>query len=217
MSTFEDCRKFLSFVVECFVQKPATVDHVKLQELRTAEAEPEGSDECRSTQILNGRTQIRVERKLTEEPQTGFGPRDSNSSREAYALTNIYIYPIKSCAAFEVRAHGTSLLFFACLVFFISFAPPDLFLVLCCSSCRSRTGRWDRWVCCMTEAGWWLMETACAWVRSERHVYASFAHKSTSRQTNCSFRRQVSDSVDGSLKINAMFNKRSLNQSDFLL
>ena len=102
MSTFEDCQKFLNFVVECFVEKPVTVDHVKLQKLQAAQAAPEGSNENTSTQVLNGETRITVERKVTEESLKGFGRRDSNSNGEAYTLTNIYIYPIKSCAAFEV-------------------------------------------------------------------------------------------------------------------
>uniref|UniRef100_A0A674MDZ3 Molybdenum cofactor sulfurase n=1 Tax=Takifugu rubripes TaxID=31033 RepID=A0A674MDZ3_TAKRU len=71
MSTFEDCQKFLNFVLECFVEKPVTLNHVKLEKLRTATAA------CYTS--LKGHAQ-----------------------GSAYTLTNIYIYPIKSCAAFEV-------------------------------------------------------------------------------------------------------------------
>uniref|UniRef100_A0A671XLE5 Molybdenum cofactor sulfurase n=1 Tax=Sparus aurata TaxID=8175 RepID=A0A671XLE5_SPAAU len=69
MSTFEDCQKFLSFVAECFVEKPVTVDHVRLEKLKTATA----------------------------------ASRESNSHGGACTLTNIYIYPIKSCGAHEVH------------------------------------------------------------------------------------------------------------------
>ncbi|KAM6915860.1 molybdenum cofactor sulfurase [Xenentodon cancila] len=110
MSTFEDCQKFLNFVVECFVEKPATVDHVKLQKLRTAEATPEGSDKrpsgektVHTVETVNGEMHKTVEEKVTEESPKASGHRDSDSSEEAYVLTNIYIYPIKSCAAFEVH------------------------------------------------------------------------------------------------------------------
>ncbi|XP_061601718.1 molybdenum cofactor sulfurase isoform X1 [Cololabis saira] len=103
MSTFEDCQKFLNFVVECFVEKPATVDHVKLQKLRTAEAASEGSNTRPSSDIVNGEIHKTIEEKVTHESPPTSGPRDSDGNAEAYALTNIYIYPIKSCAAFEVH------------------------------------------------------------------------------------------------------------------
>uniref|UniRef100_A0A8C2X997 Molybdenum cofactor sulfurase n=1 Tax=Cyclopterus lumpus TaxID=8103 RepID=A0A8C2X997_CYCLU len=77
MSTFEDCQKFLNFVAECFVEKPVTVDRVRLEKLAGATAACEGS---------------------SEEP-----PIDITPGGTAYTLTNIYIYPIKSCGAYEVH------------------------------------------------------------------------------------------------------------------
>lgn len=108
---------------------------------------------------------------------------------------------------FEDNPNISSFHFFVCLCH--SYIHPSLYfdLTLCCSSCRSTTGQWGHWVYCMTEAGWWWMETACAWVRRERRVYASFAHKSTCPQTNCSCRHQVS----GSLKINTPLNQREIS------
>lgn len=88
MSTFEDCQKFLSFVAECFVEKPVTVDPDRLQGLLPVSAPSEKS---------NGVSSIKVFQR--EEPVE---QRESDSHREAYTLTNIYIYPVKSCGAYEV-------------------------------------------------------------------------------------------------------------------
>ncbi|XP_054455993.1 molybdenum cofactor sulfurase [Anoplopoma fimbria] len=104
MSTFEDCQKFLNFVAQCFVEKPVTVDQVRLEKLKTATAASEGLHEDPPINITNGGTVIADERaKPTEASLRGFGHGDSNSHREAYTLTNIYIYPIKSCGAYEVH------------------------------------------------------------------------------------------------------------------
>ncbi|XP_024153562.1 molybdenum cofactor sulfurase [Oryzias melastigma] len=89
MSTFEDCQKFLSFVAECFVEKPVTVDPDRLQGLLPVSAPSEKS---------NGVSSIKVFHR--EEPVE---QRESDSHREAYTLTNIYIYPVKSCGAYEVH------------------------------------------------------------------------------------------------------------------
>lgn len=99
MSTFEDCQKFLNFIVECFVEKPVTVNQLKLEKLRTATAAC-----CRITEAHPIKSTNREEEEVNEKEK----PKPSDASlREcghgnAYTLTNIYIYPIKSCAAFEV-------------------------------------------------------------------------------------------------------------------
>ncbi len=96
MSTFEDCQKFLSFVAECFVEKPVTVDQVRLERFNTATA---ALKEDPPIKITNGEICKADEKeKPTEASQRGFRHRNA----EAYALTNIYIYPIKSCGAYEV-------------------------------------------------------------------------------------------------------------------
>ncbi|KAM7385938.1 hypothetical protein PAMP_001978 [Pampus punctatissimus] len=104
MSTFEDCRKFLNFVAECFVEKPVIVDQIRLERLKTAAA-PQGSTENPPIKITNGEIyKVEKKEKPTEASLKGFGNTDLKNSRgEAYTLTNIYIYPIKSCGAFEVR------------------------------------------------------------------------------------------------------------------
>uniref|UniRef100_A0A3B3C9P5 MOSC domain-containing protein n=1 Tax=Oryzias melastigma TaxID=30732 RepID=A0A3B3C9P5_ORYME len=80
---------FLSFVAECFVEKPVTVDPDRLQGLLPVSAPSEKS---------NGVSSIKVFHR--EEPVE---QRESDSHREAYTLTNIYIYPVKSCGAYEVH------------------------------------------------------------------------------------------------------------------
>ncbi|KAM3605669.1 uncharacterized protein V6R79_002657 [Siganus canaliculatus] len=103
MSTFEDCQKFLNFVADCFVEKPVTVDHVRLEKLRRASAASQGLNDDLPIHITNGEVcKIVEEVKLPVETLSGSG-RELNSLGEAYTLTNIYIYPIKSCGAFEVH------------------------------------------------------------------------------------------------------------------
>ncbi|XP_051815684.1 molybdenum cofactor sulfurase [Acanthochromis polyacanthus] len=103
MSTFEDCQKFLNFVAECFVEKPVTVDQERMQKLKTATTASEASKEYPLIKVTNGEIYKVEEKKPTEASLKGFGRRDSNSHGEAYTLTNIYIYPIKSCGAYEVH------------------------------------------------------------------------------------------------------------------
>lgn len=100
MSTFEDCQKFLSFVAECFVEKPVTVNQVRLKKLNTAKV---ALDEDPPIKITNGETCKVDKEKPTEVSLEGFGHRDSDRHAGAYTLANIYIYPVKSCGAHEVH------------------------------------------------------------------------------------------------------------------
>lgn len=104
MSTFEDCQKLLSFIAECFVEKPVTVERVRLKMLQTL-ATPQGlNHDDPAIKITNGEIpKVEEKEKLTEASLKGFKNIDlKNSHGEAYTLTNIYIYPIKSCGAYEV-------------------------------------------------------------------------------------------------------------------
>ncbi|KAM9726692.1 molybdenum cofactor sulfurase [Menidia menidia] len=103
MSTFDDCQKFLHFVAECFVEKPVSVDQERLRRLKTAEAAPEGSSRCFSMREVAREADKAVKIQPTEASLRGSGHADSNSRGEPYTLTNIYIYPVKSCGAFEVH------------------------------------------------------------------------------------------------------------------
>lgn len=102
MSTFEDCQKFLNFVAECFVEKPVTVDQVRLEKLKTTTAASQSSNGDPPIKITNREIYNVDEKKLREASIKGFRHRDSNGLEEAYTLTSIYIYPIKSCGAYEV-------------------------------------------------------------------------------------------------------------------
>ncbi|XP_051935896.1 molybdenum cofactor sulfurase isoform X1 [Hippocampus zosterae] len=95
MSTFDDCQKFLSFVVECFVEKPVTIDHARLERLKAAIV----SNEEKTVNIIEVTHKVE-EKKIS---QKGFEPVRPNSCEGPYILTNIYIYPIKSCGAFEAH------------------------------------------------------------------------------------------------------------------
>lgn len=97
MSTFEDCQKFLGFVVECFVEKPVTLDQVRLEKLRTATATRHHTVKAPPIQITD-----RTEEKGDEKQKPSDTSLSGCGHGSAYTLTNIYIYPIKSCAAFEV-------------------------------------------------------------------------------------------------------------------
>ncbi|XP_061546370.1 molybdenum cofactor sulfurase [Phycodurus eques] len=96
MSTFDDCQKFLSFVAECFVKKPVAVDHTRIERLRAASA----SNEEKTVNINEVKHKVEEKKKVS---QKGFEPVHPNSREGAYTLTNIYIYPIKSCGAFEAH------------------------------------------------------------------------------------------------------------------
>ena len=102
MSTFEDCEKFLNFVATCFVEKPVTVDQERIQRLKAAEAASEGFSDYLSIKTINREADKAVKIRPAEDSLKGFGHRKSNSHGGAYTLTNIYIYPIKSCGAYEV-------------------------------------------------------------------------------------------------------------------
>lgn len=126
MSTFEDCQRFLNFVTECFVEKPITVDQERLEKLKAATAYCQEKNEDPPIKITNGEIHI-----VNEEEQRSKGTSlreidqwESNSHSGDYILTNIYIYPIKSCGAYEVRpfpkpwAHLFPFLFLPVLVCF---------------------------------------------------------------------------------------------------
>lgn len=99
MSTFEDCQNFLNFVAECFVAKPVTVDRVRLERLQASKV----LDEKPPIETPKEGISIKAEEeKKLKVSANRVGPTNSHSSGEARTLTNIYIYPIKSCGAYEV-------------------------------------------------------------------------------------------------------------------
>ncbi|XP_064790583.1 molybdenum cofactor sulfurase-like isoform X1 [Oncorhynchus masou masou] len=107
MSTFQDCKNFLNFVADCFVEKPVKVDQDKLDRLKS-NTSSKGSSQCLLTMLTNGKPDHIDEREhastdLVVNQRGGKAiTKDAKSHEKAQTLTNIYIYPIKSCAAFEV-------------------------------------------------------------------------------------------------------------------
>lgn len=101
MSTFDNCQNFLSFIVDCFVEKPARVDQARLENLRQTQAAVHSGDSSEKLEFpLNGS----VERGVDEmcgpaneipEPSTDIrGGQDSigdtSQPETPYTLTNIY-------------------------------------------------------------------------------------------------------------------------------
>lgn len=108
MSTFEDCQSFLKFIVDCFVEKPLRLDQKRLARLKSVGlAETSAPKELtslppeRPVPVINGLniSPASVRKNSIEDTS----PKTDRNSEDAYSLTNIFIYPIKSCAAFEVR------------------------------------------------------------------------------------------------------------------
>lgn len=100
MSTFEDCQRFLNFVADCFVDKPVKLDPVRLDKIRTATTACWDLNDS-PIKITNGEV-VDEKEKPTGTSLRGFGEREPNGHTGPYTLTNIYIYPIKSCGAQEV-------------------------------------------------------------------------------------------------------------------
>lgn len=104
MSTFEDCQCLLKFIVDCFVEKPLRLDQKRLARLKSA-----GMTE---TSASNELTSVLPERPVPVMNGLNISPASVSKTsiqdtipkaEDVYTLTNIFIYPIKSCAAFEVN------------------------------------------------------------------------------------------------------------------
>ncbi|XP_043112329.1 molybdenum cofactor sulfurase [Puntigrus tetrazona] len=102
MSSFEDCQNFLRFVVNCFVHKPLILDKKRLAELKSAEPmESAASRDLAS--IPNGQLGQTISpspERITPSEDTVSQEGKNNGS--SHTLTNLFIYPVKSCASFEV-------------------------------------------------------------------------------------------------------------------
>lgn len=110
MSTFEDCQKFLSFIVNCFTDKPFRMDEERLARLKLAVPFVDSVGHF-SPSASNGQLEHKTDHRDTAPSlisstngreiriHTPKRPEERNNTQ---ILTNIFIYPIKSCAAFEV-------------------------------------------------------------------------------------------------------------------
>lgn len=107
MSSFEDCQNFLRFVVNCFVDKPLILDQKRLTKLKSAEpVESAASYDLAS--IPNGQLGHENGQTITPSPER-ITPSEDTVSKEgknngsSHTLTNLFIYPVKSCASVEVE------------------------------------------------------------------------------------------------------------------
>ncbi|KAG5842204.1 hypothetical protein ANANG_G00175170 [Anguilla anguilla] len=106
MSSFDDCQNFLKFIVKCFVQGPVKFTEENLERLRPALA-PHIQDPLLllpGVQSENGRK--KEEYDLTAARITSseeLGTPAARGMGTPGTLTNIFLYPIKSCAALEVN------------------------------------------------------------------------------------------------------------------
>lgn len=106
MSSFEDCQNFLRFVVNCFVDKPLILDQTKLAKLNLA-APIESPSSFYLTSIPNDQQrhengQINVPSPDRMAPSDVTLSKDGKRDSSSHTLTNLFIYPVKSCASFEV-------------------------------------------------------------------------------------------------------------------
>lgn len=79
------------------MEKPVTVNQLKLENLRTATTPCYRVTEAHPIKITD-----REEEEIDQKEKPSDGSLRGSGHGIAYTLTNIYIYPIKSCAAFEV-------------------------------------------------------------------------------------------------------------------
>uniref|UniRef100_A0A671LTN2 Molybdenum cofactor sulfurase n=1 Tax=Sinocyclocheilus anshuiensis TaxID=1608454 RepID=A0A671LTN2_9TELE len=106
MSSFEDCQNFLRFVVNCFVDKPLILDQKRLTKLKSAEP-MESAASYDLASIPNGQLGHQNGQTITPSPERIAPSEDTVSKEEknngsSHTLTNLFIYPVKSCASVEV-------------------------------------------------------------------------------------------------------------------
>lgn len=113
MSSFEDCQNFLRFLVNCFVDKPFTLDQERLRRLMTSAPVDitESSKSFHPMPITNGPAghengQV-IGHSVIEVPSEEGVSKERKKNGSTHTLTNLFIYPVKSCASFEVRKAHT--------------------------------------------------------------------------------------------------------------
>ncbi|RXM99174.1 Molybdenum cofactor sulfurase [Acipenser ruthenus] len=113
MSTFEDTQTFLKFIIDSFVRAPARLDECRLARLReSAAAETTEPPIPQSGQLgpepnledqdpIHGADLKKPDFDSVTNGHFDAGIQSMKSIDVAGTLTNIFLYPIKSCAAFE--------------------------------------------------------------------------------------------------------------------
>ncbi|XP_059511503.1 molybdenum cofactor sulfurase isoform X2 [Stegostoma tigrinum] len=121
MSTFDDAQKFLKFILGCFVKQPVCFDKDTLSKLERCgtmtecdESQAEHLTDEKTTKISSeiavaqnsARIEIPLSQNCSDNQLELVENRETSkliNSGESITLTNIYLYPIKSCAAVEVK------------------------------------------------------------------------------------------------------------------
>ncbi|KAG7455411.1 hypothetical protein MATL_G00256390 [Megalops atlanticus] len=109
MSTFSDCQNFLKFIVDCFVQGPVKVGKENVERLRstipsnTQQPFPHLTNGQPNCERREEEGNLSPAAKVTSPgvPAVTPGKRSVGSPG---TLANIFLYPIKSCAALEVSS-----------------------------------------------------------------------------------------------------------------
>ncbi|XP_057197994.1 molybdenum cofactor sulfurase isoform X1 [Triplophysa rosa] len=108
MSSFEDCQNFLRFIANCFVDKPFTLDQERLGRLMTSAPVDitASSQSFHPTPITYGKAghengQV-IGQSVREVPSEEDVSKERKKNGSTHTLTNLFIYPVKSCASFEV-------------------------------------------------------------------------------------------------------------------
>ncbi|XP_051871432.1 molybdenum cofactor sulfurase isoform X2 [Pristis pectinata] len=124
MSTFDDAQTFLKFVIDCFVKQPVCFDKDTLSKLNLCRTMKE-KDELWAENLANENVisvrevsseiagthsrgvEVPLYQNFSDNPSKwNKNPGSSkliSNDNELVTLTNIYLYPIKSCAAVEVK------------------------------------------------------------------------------------------------------------------
>ncbi|TRY87155.1 hypothetical protein DNTS_024224 [Danionella cerebrum] len=103
MSSFEDSQNFLQFVVNNFVSKPLILDQIRLARFKSPSV-MKASVSYDLALIPNDQPRHKSELKTTAsaESTTTKSEDTEQNNHSTHTLTNIFIYPVKSCASFQV-------------------------------------------------------------------------------------------------------------------
>lgn len=105
MSSFNDCQNFLRFIVKCFVQGPVKLAEESLKRWRSADPPHIQHPPAEITSVQSDNDKRKEKCNLSAAKITSSGEPVTSAARAMGTpgtLTNIFLYPIKSCAALEV-------------------------------------------------------------------------------------------------------------------
>ncbi|KAM3928944.1 molybdenum cofactor sulfurase [Leptodactylus fuscus] len=112
MSTFEDAIEFLNFIVDTFVKKssqstPKMLDYEKFSKIRLSQSESNGEESINANGKITSNTMVtwsHIFSNLSTVERTCLckGREAMRTNSKAITLSHICLYPIKSCAAFQV-------------------------------------------------------------------------------------------------------------------